>query len=86
MLAATGEAIVVRTYGGPEIMRLEPVTLPEVAAGELLIRQSVASVNFHDIYVRTGSYRTLQFPCILGIKAVGTVEAIGERFYRLRSW
>ena len=78
MPAATSEAIVVRTYGAPEVMRLEPVSLPQVAAGELLIRQSAASVNFHDIYVRTGSYRTLQLPGIPGIEAVGTVEAIGE--------
>jgi NADPH2:quinone reductase len=34
-------------------------------------------VNFHDIYVRTGQYKTLALPGIPGLEAVGVVEAIG---------
>jgi NADPH2:quinone reductase len=34
-------------------------------------------VNFHDIYVRTGLYKTLPLPGIPGLEAVGMVEAIG---------
>lgn len=59
-------------------MVLEPVAIDLVGPGEILIRQSVASVNFHDIYVRSGAYKTLQLPGIPGLEAVGTVEALGE--------
>ena len=46
--------------------------------GELLVCQQAAPVNFHDIYVHSGSYRTLDLPGIPGLEAVGTVEAVGE--------
>ena len=59
-------------------MVLEPVAIDLVGPGEILIRQSVASINFHDIYVRSGAYKTLQLPGIPGLEAVGTVEALGE--------
>lgn len=77
-MAIASEAVVIRAYGGPDVMKLEPVEVPEPGAGELLVRQHAASVNFHDIYVRSGSYRTLDLPGIPGLEAVGTVEAIGE--------
>lgn len=78
MAATASEAIVIRAYGAPEVMQLETIKVPHPEVGELLVRQSAASVNFHDIYVRSGSYRTLQLPGIPGIEAVGTIEAIGE--------
>ncbi len=59
-------------------MVLESVAVMPAGRGETLIRQSVASVNFHDIYVRSGAYKTLQLPCIPGLEAVGTVEALGK--------
>ncbi len=68
----------VRQYGGPEAMVLEPVTVGAVGPEEILIRQSVASVNFHDVYVRSGAYRTLRLPGIPGLEATGTVEAVGS--------
>lgn len=77
-MAIASEAIVIRAYGGPEVMRLEPVEVQTPGPGELLIRQHAASVNFHDVYVRSGAYRTLELPGIPGLEAVATVEAVGE--------
>jgi NADPH2:quinone reductase len=71
------EAIVIRHYGGPEVMQVESVDLPDPGLGEILIRQQAASVNFHDVYVRSGAYKTLALPGIPGLEAVGTVEAVG---------
>jgi len=70
-------AIVLREHGGPETLRFEPVDLAGPAPGELQIRQSAIGVNFHDVYVRTGLYRTLPLPGTPGIEGVGTVEAVG---------
>jgi len=72
------EAIIIRAYGGPDVMGIELVEVPQPGPGELMVRQHAASVNFHDIYVRSGAYRTLDLPGIPGLEAVGTVEAVGE--------
>lgn len=77
-MGIASEAIIVRGYGEPDVMRLEQIDVPDPGLGELRVRQRVASVNYHDIYVRSGSYRTLALPGIPGLEAVCTVEAIGE--------
>ena len=77
-MGTSSEAIVIHAYGGPAVMQLAPIEVPQPGKGELLIRQQAASVNFHDIYVRSGSYRTLPLPGVPGLEAVGIVEAVGE--------
>lgn len=76
-VAMQTEAIVLHRYGGPEELVLEEVPLPEPGPGEILLRHSAINVNFHDTYVRTGQYHTLQLPGIPGLDAVGVVEALG---------
>jgi len=71
------EAIMLRQPGGPEALVLEAITVDAPGPGQLLIRQTAASVNFHDIYVRSGAYHTLPLPGIPGLEAVGRVEAVG---------
>ncbi|WP_408587182.1 quinone oxidoreductase family protein [Novosphingobium sp.] len=77
-MAGTTEAIVIRAYGGPEVLQLETVALPEPGPGQVLLRQRAVSVNFHDVYVRSGAYKTLALPGTPGLEAVGVVEAVGE--------
>lgn len=76
-MAGKSEAIVIRQYGGPEVMALEGIDLPAPEPGQILLRQEAVSVNFHDVYVRSGAYRTLALPGIPGLEAVGMVEAAG---------
>ena len=71
------KAIVLRETGGPEVLRAESVAVGKPASGELRIRQTAIGVNFHDVYVRSGLYRTLELPGIPGIEAAGIVEEIG---------
>ena len=49
------KAIRVEQYGGPEVLRLVDVPIPEPGPGELLIRVEAAGVNFVDVYHRTGA-------------------------------
>lgn len=72
------QAIVVREYGGPEVLKLEPIEVGKPQKGELRIRQTCLGVNFHDIYVRSGQYKTLTLPGTPGIEGVGVVEAVGD--------
>jgi NADPH:quinone reductase len=52
------KAIRFHTYGGPEVLRLEEVPVPEIKSDEVLIRVHAAGVNFLDAYQRTGLYKT----------------------------
>jgi NADPH2:quinone reductase len=79
------QAIVLRTYGGPEELRLEDVDVAAPGRGEVRLRQTVLGINFHDAYVRSGLYRTLALPGIPGIEAAGVVDAVGEGVAHLRA-
>src|SRR5947207_2890696 len=70
-------AIVLHETGGPEKLRWETVEVGEPGADELRIRHTAIGVNFHDTYVRSGSYRTLTLPGIPGVEAAGVVERVG---------
>lgn len=72
------QAIVLREYGGPEVLRLESVEVGAPGPGQLRLRQTAVGVNFHDIYVRSGAYQTLKPPGVPGLEGVGVVEAVGE--------
>ncbi len=71
-------AIVMRAHGGPEVLVEEDIQVAAPEPGQILLRQTAASVNFHDVYVRTGLYRTLALPGTPGLEGVGVVEAVGE--------
>lgn len=71
-------AIVLREHGGIEKLLWEPVSVGDPGPGELRVRHTAIGVNFHDTYVRTGSYRTLALPGIPGVEAAGVVEKLGS--------
>jgi len=71
-------AIMLRKPGGPEVLRAETVAVGAPGVGELRIRQTAIGVNFHDVYVRSGLYRTLRLPGIPGLEAAGVVEEVGR--------
>ena len=71
------QAIIIRDYGGSEVLFYEDVEVAEPGPGELRIRQTGIGVNYHDVYVRSGLYKTLPLPGIPGCEATGVVEAVG---------
>ena len=72
------QAIMLREHGGADVLRVETVAVGSPGRGQLRIRQTAVGVNFHDVYVRSGLYRTLALPGIPGIEAAGVVEATGR--------
>src|SRR5215471_13010981 len=66
------------SYGGPEVLQLDDLPIPEPGAGQALVRVLNAGVNFLDVYQRTGFYRT-PIPCILGSEGAGVVEKVGPK-------
>lgn len=74
----TMKAVLVHTYGGPEVLVYEDVARPEAAAGEALLRVQAAGVNPADWKTRSGPARPgAMLPMILGWDVSGTVEALG---------
>lgn len=63
-------------HGGPEVLKFEEGTLPELAPHEVRIKHQAIGVNFIDTYYRTGLYQT-PLPTSLGTEAAGVVEAVG---------
>jgi NADPH2:quinone reductase len=70
------KAIRIHQTGGPEVLRLEELTLPTPGAGQALVRHTAIGVNFIDTYHRTGLYK-VPLPTGLGVEAAGVVEAVG---------
>lgn len=64
--------------GGPEVLRLEEIDLPEPGPGEVRVRLRHAGVNFIDTYLRSGLYDPGALPATAGKEGAGTVEAAGE--------
>jgi len=71
-------AIVMRERGGPEVLRAERVEVPAPGPTQVRIRQTYIGVNYHDVYVRSGLYSTMQLPGTPGIDAAGVVESVGS--------
>ena len=71
------QAIQVEQPGGPEVLVLRDVPLPEPDQGEARVRIEYAGVNFIDVYQRTGRYPGPR-PFIPGNEGAGVVEAVGS--------
>jgi len=74
------KAIVVREYGGPEVLKYEEYPDPVAVTGEVLVRVAASSVNPADYKQRSGAMKDffpINFPGVVGIDVSGTVAAIG---------
>src|SRR5690606_29366299 len=56
MQSGVMKAIVVREFGGPEVLKLEEVPAPSPGQDQVLIRVRAVGVNPVDTYIRTGTY------------------------------
>lgn len=77
------KAIRVQHTGGPEVMELVEVPLPQPKPTEAVVKVSVAGVNSIDGHFRDGSLRT-PLPFIPGQEGAGVVTAVGEQAKTVR--
>ena len=71
-------------YGGPEVLRLVELPVPEPSDGEVLVRVSRAGLNFADTHRRTDSYLAKdELPLVPGSEVAGVREDTGERVVAL---
>lgn len=72
------KAIRVQHTGGPEVMELVEVSVPQPKAAEALVRVNVAGVNSLDGQFRDGRLRTA-LPFIPGHEGAGVVTGLGPQ-------
>ena len=72
-------AIVVREFGGPDVMKIEDVPQPSPGPGQVLVRVRAIGVNPVDAYIRSGTYaRKPNLPYTPHADIAGTVETVGS--------
>ena len=78
-------AIVVREFGGPEVMKIEDTPPPSAGPGQIVIRVRAVGVNPVDTYIRSGLYaRKPALPYTPHADIAGTVESIGGGVTRVK--
>ena len=62
--------------GGPEVLELVELPIPQPGPGQVLIRVEAVGVNFIEIYFRKGVYKAA-LPLTPGSEAAGSIEKLG---------
>jgi NADPH:quinone reductase len=77
-------AIQQKEFGGPEVLELVDLPVPEPGDGEVLIRVSRAGMNFADTHQRNNDYLApQQLPLVPGGEVAGIREDTGQRVVAL---
>jgi NADPH:quinone reductase len=74
-------AVGISSFGGPEVLRMVDLPVPEPGDGEVRIKVAAATVNPSDIALRAGAFgpppRGDGPPYVAGWELAGTVDAVG---------
>lgn len=72
---ATMKAVIIYEAGGPEVLKLETLPIPTPGNDEVLLKVKAFGLNRSELFTRQGHSPGVHFPRVLGIEAVGVVEA-----------
>src|SRR5579864_4262930 len=72
--------------GGPEVLQIDTLDVPEPAAGEVRISVKALGLNRAEAMFRSGQYlEEPKLPSRLGYEAAGTVESVGAGVQGLKA-
>lgn len=72
------KAAVLRELGGPSVLKIEDVPMPQPGPQEVLVKVEAVGVTYHDVVQRNGTMRrTVELPMVLGYEIAGRVVALG---------
>jgi NADPH:quinone reductase len=71
------KAIQVKQPGGPEVLELVDLPIPQPKPNEVVVKIAACGVNFVDCYLREGRYKSL-LPFVAGQEGAGEVTAVGS--------
>jgi alcohol dehydrogenase len=74
------KAMVLREHGGMDRLMLETdFPDPTIGAGDVLLRVTACSLNYHDVFTRRGMPGIkVPLPCIMGLDVAGEIVALGS--------
>ncbi|MFF5495613.1 zinc-dependent alcohol dehydrogenase family protein [Streptomyces aquilus] len=79
-MPTTARTVLFHEIGGPEVLKIEDVTVPDPAPGQVAVRVEALGLNRAEALFRSGTY--YYQPALpasrLGYEASGVVEAVGE--------
>ena len=79
------KAVRLHKTGGPEVLQIDEVPMPEAGPGQVLVKAHSIGAGIPDQLVRTGRYPWMPpLPTIPGIEMSGTVAALGAGVTGLR--
>jgi len=74
----TRQAVVLTARGGPEVLQVRELPMPDPGPGELRVAVRATGVGATDILMRRGTYRYAPpIPFVPGYESVGIVDAVG---------
>lgn len=76
-MTRTMRAALFHEHGGPEVIRIEQVPVPEPGQGEVRLRVEAAALNHLDLWVRRGLPIETTMPHIGGSDVAGRIDAVG---------
>lgn len=86
-LPKTMKAVVAHEYGGPEVLKLEDIPIPEPKETEILVRVIASGVNPADPLILNGKFAKefgTHLPLILGYDMAGVVVKAGAKVTKLK--
>src|SRR4051794_31887000 len=80
------KAAAVDQFGGPEVLHVESLPVPQPGQGEILLRVDTAGVGVWDPWIREGGMDagSTRFPMVIGNDGAGEVVAVGPGVQRFR--
>ena len=73
-MTETMRAVVLDAPGEADVLQIREIPLPQVSAGEVLIRVRAFGLNRSELHLRQGVAGNASFPRVPGIEAVGEVS------------
>lgn len=78
------KAIQVNQTGGPEVLELVELPLPQPKSNAAVVQIAASGVNYVDVYMRSGAYKA-PLPFIAGQEGAGVITAVGDEVKFLKA-
>lgn len=81
------KALALRSFGGPEVLKVEELPRPQPSEDQVLVRVIAAAINPVDAAVRRGMFKQMtgeNFPLVGGSDISGVVEKAGAKITQVK--
>jgi NADPH:quinone reductase-like Zn-dependent oxidoreductase len=76
------KAIRIHQYGGPDVLQIDEIPIPEIRDTDVLVKIKTAALNHLDLFIREG-IPGIKFPLIVGSDGAGVIVEKGKKVDKL---